>query len=199
MANGRCHSSRLPVAAFDERDLKPRSRNVFAKANGWIARWQCRFVFKHSDLCWPSAITLDLDARGQSPQAGVFRNALNLNQVGSLVSELWVGEPVLEFSVVSQEEKAFAVLVQPSRSVDTGNWNVLFQRAAFAGKLAEHSEWLVENDVTIRQIPDYRNSTWDESTVWARVPAKEQPDETCACIVPDLRLHRAHNFGGRAG
>ena len=68
-----------------------------------------------------------------------------------------ISEPVLQFAIVGEQEKSFAIAIEPAGRINIFHRDVVAQRLPFAGKLAQHSERFIEKDVAISQGPDYTN------------------------------------------
>ena len=96
--------------------------------------------------------------------------------------ELRVGEPVLESAIAGQEEQTFTVAIQPTCGINVRDRQVRLQRRPCAGELAQHSVWLIEEDVTVEQTPAYRKVCCER---W-RTAKLEQSERTCATILPQL-------------
>jgi len=62
-----------------------------------------------------------------------------------------IGEPVLQFAIICEQEQALAIAIEPAGSVDVFHRDVVAQRLALAGKLAQNAERLIEKDVAISQ------------------------------------------------
>ena len=73
------------------------------------------------------------------------------------MSESRIGKPVLQFAIVGEQEKAFAIAIEPAGRINIFHRHVVAQRLSFAGKLAQYTERLIEKNVAISQGPDYTN------------------------------------------
>lgn len=68
-----------------------------------------------------------------------------------------IGKPVLQFAIVGQQEKTLAIAIETTGSINVFHRDVVAQRLAFAGKLAQYAERFIEKNVAISQKPDYMN------------------------------------------
>lgn len=68
------------------------------------------------------------------------------------MSEVRIGQGMLQLAIISEQEQAFTIAVQSSCGIDVTERNIPLQSMAFAGKLAEHAEWLKKENVAVGQI-----------------------------------------------
>lgn len=70
--------------------------------------------------------------------------------------ERGISEAMLQRAIVGEQEQALAIAIQASNRINAGKGHVLLQCVPGAGKLAQHIERLIEENVAERQITDYR-------------------------------------------
>src|SRR5215470_13615564 len=159
MSDSGGHAPHLAVATLGEGDLDPGGGHTLAVANRRIARRQRGLTLQQMDLSGTRAVALDGYASAQPAQSLLFRNAFDLRPIAARMAELGIAEPVLQLAVRGKEHQAFAVAIEPAHGVDTFDRDIFLQRVSLAGELAEHAEGLIEDDVAVRQISDYRKGT----------------------------------------
>ena len=144
------HAADLAIAAFFEGQFNPGIRDVSAVANGRIARPWLWAGIEDASLGRASAVTGEQDS-GREPFHGIGGwGAFNLSPVGTRVSELWIGEPVLESTIVGEQDEPFAVVIEPPGGIDIGDIYEIGECARClrgAGELAHDVVGLVEEDV----------------------------------------------------
>jgi len=67
--------------------------------------------------------------------------------------KLWIGQPVLQFTIIGEQQQTFAVLIETSNRINSLHLYVVSQCAGYvrAAELAHHSIRFVEHKITIGQ------------------------------------------------
>src|SRR5262249_26440133 len=161
MAHGCGHPTHLAISSFGQCDLQPRCRHALAKTDGRIARGKLRLLAQQADSRRTRAVVTDENAGSKALPRFFIRNAFDLRQVSSLMLELRIREPMLQGAVAGQQQKAFAVLIETTSSINVLDGDILLARAPRAGELATNAERLIEENVAVEQTSDY-------SILWAQ-------------------------------
>ena len=135
--HGRGHAPYLAVAAFADNDFDPGGRNIFAEADGRVARPQDG-LGQHARLGRARALAVQYDSTAQFPQRRIVRHAFYLHPVGLGQLVQRVGDALLQPAVIGEQQQALAVVVESSGRVHARYGNKFSKRAptCLVGELA---------------------------------------------------------------
>jgi len=139
------HAADLAVATFPDHQFQPGGGNRLAVADGRVSGPEVR-LGQSPNLRRRRPAVGKVDPFGQRPKGLVVRLALDLDPVGLGLFETGVAQPVLDATVVGQNQQSLAVPIQPASRIDAGDRNeILEARATLAvPELGENPVGLVE-------------------------------------------------------
>ena len=99
-------------------------------------------------LGWTGALPFDHYPLFQGSELGVFNQTLDLHPISSPVAEAGVGEPLLQATVLSEDQKPLAVGIQSAGCIHIRHINPVGQTpptaSGLSGELTENPEGLME-------------------------------------------------------
>ncbi len=116
-AHCRSHAPDLPVLAFPDRNLQPRSRDVLAEPNWDVAPGEFWLNVKCVDFSRLGTLTAQVDSRPQSAERFRIGIPLDLYQVGFWMIVCRFREPVSGLGIIRQEEQPFRIGVEPANRI----------------------------------------------------------------------------------
>ena len=119
MARRGRHSPHLPVLPLEYRQFDPRRRDVLPEPDRNGPGREIRLRVEESHHGWPECVPVqDKRSLGKPPECRWFGNSFHLDTIRAGMTEDRVQEPSREGPVVRQDEKAFAVGVEPADRID---------------------------------------------------------------------------------
>ena len=119
MARRGRHSPHLPVLPLEYRQFDPRRRDVLPEPDRNGPGREIRIRVEESYRGRPEWVSVeDESPPGKSPERRCVRNSFHLDKIRAGMSEDRFQEPPREGPVVRQDEKAFAVGVEPADRID---------------------------------------------------------------------------------
>jgi len=99
-------------------------------------------------------VVLDYHSFSQLLQRILIWDALYLRPICPRMRKPGIGETVLQLAIISEQQQAFAVLIESPYWINAFDWNVMTEcpSGIRAAELAHYSVWLIEDNVTIGQL-----------------------------------------------
>ena len=147
-AYGCSHVTDLAVLAFNERELYPASGDVCAETHGRSAVPNPVRGFDNFSFAGLGVVALDVYAFGE-PTDGFFGDlTVHLREVCARVLVFRVQKFFDELAVISQEQSAFAIMVEATCGVHSWRKSEAIEGgvARFGGELAQNTKRLIENN-----------------------------------------------------
>jgi len=118
MTDSRGHPANLSVTSFADGQAQPSGWHVLAKPDRHRSVREHGRLGEQLDFRRQRPTVLELDAAPEPFKGTEFRHPLHLNEIGLGVFESRVGQTMGEPAVIGQEQKPFAVAVEPSDGID---------------------------------------------------------------------------------